>query len=176
MFCLGDIMKDRNSLNIIDVTSLTADMCSYVNKGEWEFVYVPVNLKDDNKMESYFSLVVCPKDKTESLFQYIQNMNGFLLEDYKIPEEYCHISTFKKKYRNTYSISFDKNDNNYIHANYNDNFKYVENFFKSYIKFRNCLIDNNQPVKYDDLFQFYCSKVTGFNEYKKDSKKNKIKR
>ena len=91
----------------------------------------------------------------------------FFLEDYKIPEEYCHIATFKRKYRESHTISFDKSDDSFIYANYNDNFKYVENFFKSFIEFRNYLIDNNQVVKYDDLYQFYCSKITGFNNFKK---------
>ena len=167
-------MKDRNSLSIFNVSSLTGDICSYYNEGEWESVYVPVNLKNEKGLDGYYSLVCCPKNKTEELYKYIQKMNGFLLEDYKIPEEYCHIATFERKYRESHTISFDKNDDSFIYANYNDNFKYVEDFFKSFIEFRSYLIDNNQVVKYDDLYQFYCSKITGFNDFKKSSKKKKL--
>ena len=59
-------MKDRNSLSIFNVSSLTGDICSDYNEGEWESVYVPVNLKNEKGLDGYYSLVCCPKNKLKN--------------------------------------------------------------------------------------------------------------
>lgn len=84
-------------------------------------------------------------------------------DEFHIDNKYCHITTFEtsnKKYR---EISFAEDENYPIKACFSDEYKYIDDFFQKFIRFRNDLIRNKQVVKSDDIYQCFSS-VTSFKE------------
>ena len=166
-------MEINSEIPFCDVLVITKDMCELINDESFEIVYRPVKLNDGNKIVDYTSIVATPSAKVEDLKSVIDNQNNIDKKDFQIPNEYCHITTYETEKKNNF-ISFDYSDNNLVKAHFTDKYKYIDNFFSSYINFRNHLISEKQRVKEDDIYQYFSSLV-GFTEKERNITKTIIK-
>ena len=155
--------NDRNRIMLFDVMSITKQYCDIIEEGVHEVYNRDVNLYDGDKLITYSTLFCCKVDDLDKVNNDIDSFNGKKIEEFKINNEYCHIATYKKD-DNDFFVSFDSNDECGIHANYNDKYKVINDFFNKYINFRNDLIDKKLIVKDDDLYQYFSSCVIGFEK------------
>ena len=165
-------MKINNSLPFMDTILITKDMCELVFDEKCDIAFVPVKLNDNGVLTKYTSVVVCKEKDVDSLKEEISNNNGVDKDNFKLSDNYCHITTFKTNKKKDF-ISFDKEDEFPIKADFNKEYNYIDNFFMSFIKFRNNLIRNNQVIKHDDIYQYFSS-VIGFSQEKRAVSREKI--
>ena len=147
-------MEVHNKINYFDVLAITKMMCTDIIGKEHEIVSVPMTLEDEGELRQYTSVFVCDKDDKEELLKSTQELNGVVKEEYNLDKKYCHITTYESKYSKK-AISFDSKDSCPIKANFNEEYSYIEDFFKKFIGFRNNLLKVHQVVKADDIYQYY---------------------
>ena len=165
-------MKTNSKIPFIDVTILTKRICEYITGDEYEITPVKLNLFEDNKEKSYISVIAHKKDDLISLIDDVLKNEGKQKDNYELDKKYCHITTYEEGLKKDF-ISFDNNDDCPIKANFDSDYNYLEYFFKSFISFRNNLINTNQVIKDDDIEQYFQS-IIGFPNEKKLTK-NKLK-
>ena len=153
----------RRFLWLLIVSAITKQYCDFVEEGNHDVYKKDIKLLDNDKLTTYTTMFCCKKDDVDKVFSEIDSFNGKKKEDYKFNNKYCHIATYKKD-EEFYVISFDKDEECGVHANYNKEYKYIENFFIKFINFRRSLIENDMVVKDDDLYQYFLSVVKGFDE------------
>ena len=118
--------------------------------------------------------LICDKENVEKALIETTKLSGKTMEEYldSINDNYCHIATFKEDTKR-HDIDFDLSSDSPIKANINEEYSYVDTFFRRFINFRNNLIENKQVVKRDDIYQYFLS-LTGFEQSKsKKSRKSK---
>lgn len=167
-------MEINSKIPYIDVITVAKDLCEYVTGKEQEIIYAQVTLKDGGESNKYLSTIVCDKENVEKTLVEITKHNGKTMEEYlnSISDDYCHIATFKEDTKRR-EVDFNPSSDSPIKANINDEYVYVDIFFRRFIKFRNKLIENKQVVKRDDIYQYFLS-LTGFEQDKpKKSRKSK---
>ena len=98
----------------------------------------------------------------KSLCEYVTSEEEMSKEEYSVNKGYCHIATFPEDIKRR-EVDFDFNSDSPIKADINEEYSYVDRFFKMFIRFRNNLIENKQVVKRDDIYQYFLS-LTGFNQ------------
>ena len=163
-------MEINSKLPFIDVVTVAKSLCEYVTSEEHEIIYVPVTLEDEGKLENYLSVLICKKDEIEAVLIEANKMGTKPKAEYSPNKGYCHIATFPEDTKRR-EVDFDMNSDSPIKADINEEYSYVDRFFKTFIKFRNNLIEKKQVVKRDDIYQYFLS-LTGFNQ---NDKKNKSK-
>lgn len=167
-------MEINSKIPYIDVIVVAKDLCEYVKGKEQEVIYAQVTLKDGEGFDKYLSTIICDKDSVEKVLIETTKLSGKTMEEYlnSINDDYCHIATFKEDTKRR-DIDFDLSSDSLIKANINEEYSYVDNFFRRFINFRNNLIENKQVVKRDDIYQYFLS-LTGF-EKEKPKKSGKSK-
>ncbi|MBQ6497717.1 MAG: hypothetical protein IJI58_03275 [Bacilli bacterium] len=133
-----------------------------VNKEDYESVFIPVTVKENEKELKYYVVIMCPKKEILKTFEESLKSEIKTKEEYTINPNYCHIATFPEDAIGK-EIDFDINSDSEIKANFNKEYEYVNNFFRRFINFRNKLIETEQVVKSDDIYQYFLSR-TGFNQ------------
>ena len=162
-------MEINNKIPFIDVITVAKDLCKYATGEDYEVIYVPIALKDNNEINHYLSVILCKKEEVEKALVETTKQEGKNITDYTINSKYCHIATFPENTKRN-EVDFDMNSDSKIKANINEEYNYIDIFFKRFINFRNNLIKNKQVVKRDDIYQYFLS-LTGFNQ--NTTKKNK---
>ena len=155
--------KNNSKIMVGEVSFITEEYCNLIENGKHNVYKKNIELLDGESFTVYSTLFCCKEEDRDKAFNEIDSFNGKRKEDYKINNKYCHIATYKKV-DDGYYISFDNDEECGIHANYNKEYKMIENFFINFINFRKYLIDNNMIVKDDDLYQSFLSSVKGFDE------------
>ncbi len=165
-------MEINNKIPFFDVVIVAKYLCEHVTGERHEIIYAPVTLKDEGKSNKYLSVLICKEKDVEEAVTEITKMNDKSIGEYSINRKYCHIATFPENTKRK-TVDFDMTSDSPIKANINEEYSYVDAFFRRFINFRNNLIENKQVVKSDDIYQFYAS-LTGFADNKK-KKNNKSK-
>ena len=160
-------MEINNKIPFFDVVIVSKYLCEHITGERHEIIYAPVTLKDEDKLNKYLSVLICKEKDVEEAVTEVVKMNDKPIEEYFVNRKYCHIATFPENTKRK-TVDFDMNSDSSIKANINEEYSYVDNFFRRFINFRNNLIENNQVVKSDDIYQFYAS-LTGFAQNKKKS-------
>ncbi len=155
-------MEINSKIPFIDVVTVAKSLCEYVTSEEHEIIYVPVTLKDNGESKKYLSVLICKKDEIEPVLIEYAKMGEMSKEEYSVNKGYCHIATFPEDIKRR-EVDFDFNSDSPIKADINEEYSYVDRFFKMFIRFRNNLIENRQVVKRDDIYQYFLS-LTGFNQ------------
>ena len=167
-------MEKNSKLALSDVTSTTRDLCEYATGDEYRTIYVDLNLKDKGKLVEYTSIVACKKEDVKDAKEEILDYDGYDISQFSVNSRYCHIATFESNLYYKNLISFDMSDDCPIKAEINDEFGYVDAFFRRFIDFRNRLIERNQVIKDDDVYQFFLAVTDGYEKRKKETLKNKV--
>ena len=162
-------MEKSSKLSFSDVISTTKDLCSCVTGDKYKVAYINLNLSDKGVLKEYTSVVACREEEYPDLVIDALSFDGCDKEKYVLDSKFCHIATFESYLYPRNPISFDMNDDCPIKAEINEEYGYLDAFFRRFIEFRNNLIENNQVVKEDDIYQ-YCLVVT-----EKINKRNKPK-
>ena len=168
-------MRINNKMSMADVMLITNDFCELTDNREYEIVLRKLNLVDEEGLNKYATLFCCPKEDVKKAVKELDECNNKPKEGYKFNDKYCHIATYKTTSRYFEDISFDDKEESNIHANYSPNYKYIEDFFKSFIRFRNNLLRKNEVVKDDDAYQYFLSVVKGFDTKHRNKTKQKTK-
>lgn len=172
-------MKANKQLNIIDVCSLTRQICEQINGERYAVIYETVELMKKGIPVDYKAVVACKVKEIQEAQNVINMQKGVDLENFQIPEKYCHITTYKRKEEenreSTGNISFDKQDGCPIQAEMGGEYEYVRNFFERFLKFRNKLIESGDRVKEDDIHQYFLFVMKGLNAKEKTSVLGKVK-
>ena len=169
-------MKKNSMLVYAEVCGFTAELCTFKTGDIHDILHVPVHLVDQDEEKRFITTIVCREDEKEQAVKDIQKNNGLKKEDYSVPGKYCHICTHDDGVDN-YFISFDKQDDYPVKANFNQEYTEVSDFFESFIRFRTKLLEKGEIVKSDDLYQYYLAVTRGFNSKNKNKKsfKEKVK-
>lgn len=146
-----EITKKVPYFHVLDITN---QMCSDLTGEKFETVKIPVELKDGDSLKKYISVFACKEDEKDELLEEVNKNNGLKKKDFAINKKYCHITTYEENTKKDF-ISFDPEDDCKIKANFNEEYKVVEDFFKKFISFRNNLIKIHSRVKEDDIYQYY---------------------
>ena len=168
-------MKINNRIPYNDVLYTTKDICEYITGEEHTILSIPIELRDEEKLKDYISVIVCKENEKDFIKAEILANEGLLKNEYIKNIGYCHITTYEANNMETKDISFDINDDYPIKASFNSPYSEIEQFFKNFIKFRNNLIKKNQIVKDDDINQYFQS-VTGFTVNNRDTVFNSVKK
>ena len=167
-------MEINSKIPYIDVITVAKDLCECIKGKEQEIIYAQVTLKDGEEFNNYLSTIICDKENVEKALIETAKLSGKTMKEYlnSINDDYCHIATFKEDTKR-HDIDFDLSSDSPIKANINEEYSYVDAFFRRFINFRNNLIENKQVVKRDDIYQYFLS-LTGFEQSKsKKSRKSK---
>ena len=167
--------EQTKQLNMIDVCSLTRKICENITGERYAVIYEPVELECNGVMKEYKSAIACRVKDIQAVQSIIAYQKELNIENYQIPEKYCHIATYEKELEDTGNISFDSKDDCPIHAVMNGEYEYVRNFFERFLKFRNKLIENGERVKEDDIHQYFLFVTKGLNSKEKTSVLGKVK-
>ncbi len=163
-------MEINNKIPFFDVVIVSKYLCEHITGERHEIIYAPITLKDGDKLNNYLSVLICKEKDVEEAIIEATKMNDKSIEEYSVNRKYCHIATFPENTKRR-EVDFDVNSDSPIKANINEEYSYVDAFFRRFINFRNNLIKNKQVVKRDDIYQFYAS-LTGFAQ---DKEKNRNK-
>ena len=167
-------MKKNNIMMLGNVEVITIEYCDLLEEGKHAVFNKEIDLLDNGELKNYTTIFCCKKGDEDIIKNEIESFRGKDKEEYKINGEVCHIATYQTT-DDCFHISFDSNDKCSIHANYNEKFKCIEDFFIRYLNSRNSLIERKQIVKDDDSYQYFLSVVKGFNDNKANSFFNNIK-
>ena len=165
-------MKNDKTIPFTDVIAVTKDFCNLVHDEEYETVYVPTIVRKNEGIKTYFSVIVCEKSAADRINKSIEDNSFFEANIISLGKDFCYITTFDSDKKHD-RISFDKNDDCPIKASFSSDYLYIEYFFKKFIDFRNNLINNNEVVKSDDIFQYFYS-IVGFSKKQRDVFKEEI--
>lgn len=125
----------KKVLNISEVTSISRQLCDLMEEKQHEVISIGVSLFDNGELKNYLTYLVCPVEDISHAIKSIELMNGKRIEDYFIPSEYCHITTFENNMHSRSLISFDENDDCPIKANINPEYLYVNAFFHRFLDY-----------------------------------------
>ena len=167
-------MKKNKCLPFTDVTHITRELCEVVDGKRYDILSVKISLRDNDELKEYISVIACPEAERMKVVDEIMSFNGKEKSEFSVNPEYCHIATFDRGDFGKAFISFNKEDDYPIKADFNDEFSYIRTFFESFIEFRNRLIKEGRKVKDDDIYQYFLSITSGLKKKDKDSFKAKI--
>ena len=169
-------MEINKKMPITDVTSITTEFCELMDDSRYEVIRRSVDLFDEKGFHTYTTMLCCSVDDIEEATKEIEAQCGRDINSYILNNKYCHIATYKDTGKIHHDISFDDEEDCDIHANYNKEYKNIEEFFRRFIRFRNNLIQNNEIVKDDDCYQYFLSVKKGFAKKEKLKMSERIKR
>jgi len=152
-------MENSHKIKFGDVTSITRQYCDLMDGNGYKLVYKEIPLLDGDSIENFITVFCCKEEDVNKAIEEIELFNGVKKEDYKINDNYCHITTYKKS-EEDYYISFDENEECGIHANYNDKFSFIEDFFVRFIRYRNNDLVNDK----DDVNEYFLDFKKGFED------------
>ena len=169
-------MMENSMLICAEVCGFTAELCTFKTGDIHDILHVPVHLIDQYEEKRFITTIICREDEKEQAVKDIQSNNGLKKEDYSIPGKYCHVCTHDEGVDN-YIISFDKEADYPVKANFNKEYTDIAEFFDSFLRFRTKLLEKGETVKSDDLYQYYLACTKGFNTKDKNKKsfREKIK-
>lgn len=149
-------IQKNDRLSFIEVLVATKELYELINQEDSEIIRVPLELySDDNALKDYLSIIVCKKKDRKRTEEAMKKQNHKQRKDLEVPKGSCHITTFYEVIPKSREITFNRNDDGCpIKASFNKEYESIDQFFKSFIRFRNKLIENNEIVKEDDLFQY----------------------
>lgn len=164
-FYWGDWMNQLKRLNFSEVTSYTRQLCSVVTGECYEVVTAGICLNDHGILKDYLTCFVCPFDEISQAMDYVQSMNGCDKEEFSLPAHYCHITTFENNKHSRSQISFDENDELDIKARFNEDFHYVDIFFRRFLLYHN-LFHDQLDIYFNELVDQEKSSYL-YNNFKK---------
>ena len=167
-------MEKSSKLTFSDVTSTTKDICKFVTGEDYTVAYIDLYLRDKGDLKEYTSVVACREDDYKDLVDEVLSFDGMNKDKYSINPKYCHIATFESHYYLRHPISFDSNDDCPIKADINEEYGYVDAFFRRFIDFRNRLIENGEVVKDDDIYQYFLVLSDGLERKNKPKLRDRI--
>ena len=162
-------MSSNKRIPFTDVVTLTKDICEFIANEKYETLYVPTKDKDN---KDTISVISCKENSLRKVKKDIDKYGYVDKEELINNENYCYITTYDRK-KLIKEISFDINDDYPAKAEFTDEYEFLSNFFKNFITFRNNLIENNEVVKKDDIYQYFLSLV-GFSEMERKYNRDKI--
>ena len=170
--------KQKNVLDLMQVLSACRQLVSASVGEECIIINEPVMLLDENnELKQYISHSICKESEEIEAGNAIRELSGITKEEFIEKNPYCHISTYPTTEAGQCIISFDPEDDVPHKAEISKGYPYLNYFFLKFNNMRNNLIDNNEIVKDDDIFQ-YLYLILGSYEKKqeKESTFQKIKK
>ena len=167
----------KNVLDLMQVLSASRQLVSAAEGEECTIVNVPVKLLDENnELKDYISYSICKESEEAEANIAIRKLSGLTKEDFVKQNPYCHITTYPVNLISSFSVSFDPEDNIPRKVQISRGYNYLDYFFLKFNNMRNTLIDNNEVVKEDDIFQYlYLILNSNKNSEKEESRFQKLK-
>ena len=167
----------KNELDLIQVLVVSKRLLEEYLGESCKTITVPVELLDENnKLKEYTSHCICLEGEEEKAKAIIQTLSGLTKEEFIKNNPYCHITTYPTDDKKSFTISLDKDDNNPHKLEMNDGYEYIELFLYRFNNMRNNLIDKNEIVKPDDIFQYLDLVVNKEKYNKKENLFQKLKK
>lgn len=168
----------KNVLDLIQVVAASRKLVEASVGEECSSVNVPVKLlNENNELKEYISHSICKTSEEADAKINLRRLNGITKEEFIEKNPYCHISTYPVEEAGSFLVSFDPEDDIPCKVEISRGYNYLDYFFLKFNNMRNKLIDNNEIVKEDDIYQ-YLDMVLGANkkEEQKESRFKKLKK
>ena len=167
----------KNELDLIQVLTVSKKLLEEYLGENCTTITVPVLLLDENnELKKYTSHCICLEKEEVQAEVIIQSLSGLTKEEFIKKNPYCHITTYPTDDKKSFKISLDKEDNNSHKLEMNDGYEFIELFLYRFNNLRNNLIDKNEIVKDDDIFQYLDLVVNREKYNKKENMFQKIKK
>lgn len=166
----------KNVLDLLQVLSASRQLVEAAQNEECTSINVPVKLLDENnELKDFISHSICKKSEEVEANINIRQLNGLTKEEFIEQNPYCHISTYPVEDAGSFLVSFDLNDDIPRKVEISNGYNYLDYFFLKFNNMRNKLIDNNEIVKEDDIYQ-YLDIVLGANKKEEKEKESRFKK
>ena len=168
----------KNVLDLLQVLSASRQLVSAAVGEECIIIIEPVMLIDENnELKQYISHSICKESEEVEAKNTIRELDGLTKDDFIEKNPYCHISTYPTDEAGQFLISFDPEDDIPHKAEISRGYPYLDYFFLKFNNMRNNLIDNNEIVKEDDIYQYLYLVLNSYEKSKKkESTYEKIKK
>ena len=170
--------KQKNVLDLMQVLSASRQLVSAAVGEECVIINESVMLLDENdELKQYISHCICKETEEVEAKNTLRELNGLTKEEYIQKNPYCHISTYPLDEAGQFVISFDPEDDIPHKAEISRGYPYLDYFFLKFNNMRNNLIDNNEIVKEDDIYQYLYLILNSYEkQQEKESTFQKIKK